>query len=169
MIDITNIFNLFSKDEDLEGVTTTKSLNELKTSPIYYVGMWKNNTPNGYGEKTVFLENQTISLKGNYVDNSLNGVGEVNYGDDYYYGEWSNNKYDGYGIYIFEDGDIQQGKFEEGKLVKEMVFCYKDNLDGSKKIPTAVELSEGCGSAEEVSAIDYVNWINNSESVSLSD
>ena len=41
MIDIKNIFNLFSKEEDLEGVVDTKTLNELKTSPIYYVGMWK--------------------------------------------------------------------------------------------------------------------------------
>ena len=42
MIDIKNIFNLFSKEEDLEGVVTdSKTLNELKTSPIYYVGMWK--------------------------------------------------------------------------------------------------------------------------------
>lgn len=135
-------------------------------SKDFYVGMWKNNLPNGYGERTVFLENEKITVKGNFLDNSINGVAEVSYGDDYYYGEWRNNKYDGYGIYIFEDGDIQQGKFEEGKLLKEMLFCYKDNLDGSKKIPSAVDAREGCGSAEEASAIDFVNWINNSYSVS---
>ena len=38
-------------------------------------------------------------VKGNYIDNSINGVAEVSYSDDYYYGEWSNNKYDGYDHY----------------------------------------------------------------------
>ena len=137
-----------------------------RESKSYYVGMWKNNLPNGYGEKTVFLENDTIAIKGNYIDNSLNGVAEVSFSDDYYYGEWRNDKYDGYGLYVFANGETQQGIFEKGKLVKEMVFCYKDNLDGSKKIPTAVEVSEGCGDSEEASAIDFVNWINSSYSVS---
>ena len=130
-------------------------------SKSYYVGMWQNNMPNGYGEKNVFLENDTITIKGNYIDNSINGVAEVQFSDDYYYGEWRNDKYDGYGLYMFANGEIQQGKFEKGKLIKEMVFCY--NLDG---IPTAVEVSEGCGDSEEASAIDFVNWINDSYSVS---
>tara|TARA_R100000742_G_C4216230_1_gene41245 strand:+ start:82 stop:525 length:444 start_codon:yes stop_codon:yes gene_type:complete len=68
MIDITNIFNLFSKDEDLEGVTTTKSLNELKTSPIYYVGMWKKLVLNHINFNTKVLKffqstNQEFDIK----------------------------------------------------------------------------------------------------------
>ena len=41
MIDMTNIFGLFVPGEQLDGTSTATSLNELKTKPIYHVGMYK--------------------------------------------------------------------------------------------------------------------------------
>ena len=41
MIDITNIFGLFMPGEELDGTKTATNLDELKTKPIFHVGMYK--------------------------------------------------------------------------------------------------------------------------------
>lgn len=69
MIDIKNIFNLFSKEEDLTGIVKdSKTLNELKTSPIYYVGMYKKLVLNHINFNTKVLKffqttNQEFDIK----------------------------------------------------------------------------------------------------------
>ena len=41
MIDMTNIFGLFSPGEELDGINSSETLNELKDKPIYHIGMYK--------------------------------------------------------------------------------------------------------------------------------
>lgn len=41
MIDMTNIFGLFVPGEELDGTKTATNLDELKTKPIFHVGMYK--------------------------------------------------------------------------------------------------------------------------------
>ena len=41
MIDMTNIFGLFIPGEELDGTQTATNLDELKTKPIFHVGMYK--------------------------------------------------------------------------------------------------------------------------------
>jgi len=41
MIDMTNIFGLFVPGEELDGTQTATNLDELKTKPIFHVGMYK--------------------------------------------------------------------------------------------------------------------------------
>ena len=41
MIDMTNIFGLFIPGEELDGTKTATNLDELKTKPIFHVGMYK--------------------------------------------------------------------------------------------------------------------------------
>ena len=41
MIDMTNIFGLFVPGEELDGTQTANNLDELKTKPIFHVGMYK--------------------------------------------------------------------------------------------------------------------------------
>ena len=41
MLDIKNIFGLFSDNEDLDGKDYSKTLMEFKESPIYHIGMYK--------------------------------------------------------------------------------------------------------------------------------
>ena len=41
MIDMTNIFGLFVPGEELDGTKTATNLDELKTKPIFHVGMNK--------------------------------------------------------------------------------------------------------------------------------
>ena len=94
MIDIKNIFNLFSKEEDLEGVVDTKTLNELKTSPIYYVGMWKKLVLNHINFNTKVLKffqdtNQEFDIKdikeaGEYVvfNRAWSYISNINFKND---------------------------------------------------------------------------------------
>ena len=41
MIDMTNIFGLFVPGEELDGTKTATNLDELKSKPIFHVGMYK--------------------------------------------------------------------------------------------------------------------------------
>jgi len=41
MINMTNIFGLFVPGEELDGTKTATNLDELKTKPIFHVGMYK--------------------------------------------------------------------------------------------------------------------------------
>ena len=56
MIDMTNIFGLFVPGEELDGTQTATNLDELKTKPIFHVGMYKKLIQNHINFNTKVLD-----------------------------------------------------------------------------------------------------------------
>ena len=87
-----------------------------------YKGKWKDNQINGKG---IFTWDNNISYEGDYKNNRREGYGTYHFGENNYYeGKWLNNLPHGEGKYI-KDGNIVEGLFRFGKIIK--------NKNGKKK------------------------------------
>jgi hypothetical protein len=68
MMDMTNIFGLFSNSDELDGSSNSKTLVEFKETPMYHVGMYKKLIANHMNFNTRILQffkstNQDFDLK----------------------------------------------------------------------------------------------------------
>lgn len=87
-----------------------------------YQGEWKKDKANGWGIliKTSDLNPSEVSLilKGEFMDNELNGFGtlEIKQDGSKYEGNFKNGIRDGWGVFQWLDGPRIEGFWKEGKI-----------------------------------------------------
>ena len=88
-----------------------------------YVGQFKDDDKNGYGE----LTSAEGTYKGNWKNGKVHGTG-VFVGILYTYdGEYVNGKKHGPGKKTYADGKIEEGTFENGNFIKAKSGCISGN------------------------------------------
>jgi len=92
------------------------------TDDRYYIGEWKNNLMNGYGE---FLWNDGKKYIGIYKNDKKEGFGTFYWPDvkKFYVGFWKNGKQDGVGLIINKTNIRKIGIWKEGiekKTIKKL-------------------------------------------------
>lgn len=88
-------------------------IKEYSKSSILVGFFNKSKKLNGLGY--YYIKNTKVYLKGQFLNNELNGFGFTQ-GDKElsYLGEWKKNKKSGYGIELWENGTFYKGQFEDG-------------------------------------------------------
>jgi len=91
----------------------------------YYIGEWKNGKICGAGTLKYF---KCISeYKGDWIDNSREGIGEEKYLDgSSYKGNYKSNERDGEGTFIWPDGSKYSGHFKNSIIEGRGTFTWVD-------------------------------------------
>ena len=113
----------------IEGVFSQNHLNGFckfynSTTNSNYHGEYNNNIPKGFG----IFSNPSLTLRGYWERENLNGIGlEVWEDGTYYQGEFLNSKKNGVGLYRWPDGTIYQGEFINNQMSGSGLILYSDD------------------------------------------
>lgn len=96
-----------------------------RRSRIKYSGQWSHGVKSGQGKMEYYRNGHGVTEYFGDWDNDLpNGKGKLtNHSrvtDMIYQGEWLNDMRDGHGVWMYENGDVVECEFVEGKSHVEM-------------------------------------------------
>jgi hypothetical protein len=96
---------------------------DFKLGKFVFDGQWAQDKRNGYGE----LSKDTVSYKGNYVNDKMEGKGaQIWTNGDNYDGEFRDDVRNGKGRMTFATGDSYDGSFLNGKMHGRGVYTWKN-------------------------------------------
>ena len=91
----------------------------------YYYGNWSQNEYSGNG----IWVSGAVSYNGTWQNGLKSGQGTfVFFSGDKYVGEWMNDMMSGYGKYIYLNGNVNEGLFENGEFVKSVENLTLEDL-----------------------------------------